>query len=600
MSPNPPIAPEPVSRLRLLRFAILTLMGLLALRLFWLQAIEYWRHAESSRRTTLRAQPVDPPRGTLYDRNGVVLVDTEPAFTVTLTPVDFDTRQIPGLARLLGVPDSLLWARYRQARAYSLYRPSRLLRDLDARQFARLQENLYRFPGIDLQVETRRRYPAGVRGAHVFGYVREISAGELARRRPVYQMGDLIGHTGLERFYEAELRGQRGQHLVLVNALGQAIGPYREGGEDVPPQSGFDLELGLDANLQALAESLMTGRQGAVVAIDPQNGEILALVSSPDFDPKALTGVVDPSLWRDLNTDPARPLFNRAIQAEQPPGSTFKPFMALLALQEGIITPQTTVRCGGGFYFGRFFRCYGGAHGPVNAQRAVQVSCNTFFYWLMTRLNLQRWHWYGRQFGFGRPTGIDLPGERGGVLPDSAYFNRLYGPGRWTMGYLISLGIGQGNLTVTPLQMAAYCAALANGGWYYTPHVVRRMRNPQTGQERLWREAPRRIPIDSTYIALIREGMRLAVEAGTGRAARVPGIAVAGKTGTAQNPHGRDHAWFIGFAPFEKPRIAVAVLVENAGFGGVHAAPIARALFERYLRTRSVRPQTVSRPLSLR
>jgi penicillin-binding protein 2 len=578
------VAPEgaPV-RLRALRFATALLLFVLTLRLFWLQGVEYWRHAEGSRRTTLRALAVDPPRGTIRDRNGVVLVDTEPAFTVLVTPSDFDPAVIPELARLLGVSDSLLQARYAQARAYSPYRPSRLLRDLSTVQLARLQENLYRFPGIDLQLESRRRYPAGVRGAHLFGYVREISAEELARLRPAYRMGDLIGHTGLERFYESELRGQRGQHFVLVNALGQTIGPYREGREDEAPRAGFDLELGLDAGLQALAESLMTGRRGAVVAIDPRNGEVLAMVSSPDFSLEALNRIVDPRLWRSLNEDPARPLFNRAIQAEQPPGSTFKPFMALVGLQEGVITPQTVVFCRGGFYFGRFFRCHGGAHGAVNVQRAVQVSCNTFFYWLMTRLNLQRWHEYGRQFGFGRPTGIDLPGERRGVLPDSAYFNRVYGRGRWTLGYLVSLGIGQGNLAVTPLQLAAYCAALANGGTYYTPHLVRRMRNPQSGEERIWYEQPRRIPVDSAYFALVREGMRLAVEAGTGGAARLPGITVAGKTGTAQNPHGKDHAWFIGFAPYEQPRIAVAVLVENAGFGGVHAAPIARELFARYL-----------------
>ncbi len=576
-------------RLRLLIGLIVAVISVLGARLVQLQILESDIYLGESQKNSVHSKLLAPPRGLMYDRKGRLLVDNEPTYTLTFTPYYFDRQKVPLIAELLGVPDSLILQKLEEARAWSPYRASRVFREVPFDAFSRIEENLYQLPGVGYEVESRRRYHL-VRAPHVFGYVKEISAEELKQKRDKgYRPGDVIGQAGLERYYERYLRGVYGRSFVLVNVHGQEVGPYLGGSEDIPPRSGYDLHLTLDADLQAFTEHLFVHKRGAAVALDPRTGEVLALVSKPDYDPALLAGMIDPKIWRALNTDPYAPLFNRATMSAQPPGSTFKPFMALVGLHERVITPRTVITCPGGFYYGgRLFRCHGGAHGPLRVRQAIKLSCNTYFFDVMMRLNFAHWSAWGHRFGFGEQVPIDLPEVRSGIIPDSSYFNRTYG--RWTRGYLVSLGIGQGDVSVTPLQLARYVAAIANGGTLVTPHLVREIRHPETG-ERLVPplDPPRDVGLNPAYLREVQEGMRLMVMENNSTV-RWGDMVLAGKTGTAQNPHGKDHSWFIAYAPYEQPGIAVAVLVENGGFGASAAAPLAGLMMEYYL-TGSISPQ---------
>mgnify|MGYP001184828359 FL=1 len=573
-------------RARIFVGVIALLLGLLVLRLAQMQLWQTELYAGESRSNAVREQRVMPARGAIYDRNGVLLVDNAPAYSLLITPRYFDPKNIPLLARLLEVPDSVVANRLAQARAWSAYRPSRVFTDLPFETFSRVVENFYRLPGVQYEIDQRRRYHTPARAAHALGYVREITRTELEQLRDDgYAMGDRIGKAGLEKFYEKALRGVPGRAFKLVNIHGQEIKPYRDGAEDVPPISGYDLHLGIDYRVQALAESLFVGKRGAAVALDPNNGEIIALVSMPDFDPEVLSGPIDPETWRYLTTSPEKPLFNRATMSGVPPGSTWKPFMALVGLQEGVITARSTIYCPGGYLLGgRLFRCHGGAHGSLDVREAIRLSCNTFFFTVMMRLDVNTLRRWANRFGFGVPAPMDIAEQNPGLIPDSAYYNRRY-PRGWTAGYTINLGIGQGDMTVTPMQLARYVAAIANGGTLYPPHLVRELVHPETGEVlKPQLPPPEHIPIKPEHFQVVREGMRRVMEAGTGRWVQIPGIPSGGKTGTAQAPGGRkDHSLFIMFAPYDAPKIAIAVLVENAGFGATVAAPIASLMAELYL-----------------
>jgi penicillin-binding protein 2 len=391
--------------------------------------------------------------------------------------------------------------------------------------------------------------------------------------------------AGLEARYEKLLRGVKGFEYVSVNSKGQIIGSFDDGKRDVSAEEGTDLLLSVDIGLQAFAESLLTNYSGAIVAMDPNNGGILALASKPDYDPSIMSGVTPADLWSELQTNPSKPLYNRATLTRYPPGSTFKMVLASAALQEGVIDENYRITCTGGFRFGnRVFKDLH-VHGSVNVVEAIQKSCNVFFYQLMLKVGFEKWTEYGRRYGFGQLTNTDTGEETTGLLPSVQYYDSHYGKGKWTQGYLISLAIGQGEVGVSPLQMVRYAAALANGGTVYRPHAVQYIHDKSTNTTQA-------IPSDSTLVGLsphvmdlIREGMQRVVHApgGTGALARIPGVISAGKTGTAENPHGRDHAWYIGFAPFDHPRIAVVVMLENSGFGGAKAAPLAGLIMERYL-----------------
>ncbi len=574
-------------RVRLFTGIIVLVLGILVLRLVQLQIVNRAEYAGASRNTTIREQRVTPARGAVYDRDGRLLVDNAPSYVIMITPRYFNPERTGLLAGLLGVADSVVTHKLETARAWSAFRPTRAFREVPFALFSRVQENQYRLPGVTFDVEHKRRYHTEARAAHALGYVREITKGELQRLRDKgYRPGDLIGKAGLERNYERLLRGRTGSAFTLVNVRGMEVKPYQNGAEDTPPLSGYDLYTGLDAEVQALAESLLVGKRGAAVAIEPATGEIIALASAPDFEPEAFSGSISPEQWRYLTQSTAKPLFNRATMSGFPPGSTWKPFMALMALQEGLITENTTIYCPGGYRMGRaFFSDYAGhAHGNISVKRAIQKSCNTFFFTMMMRTDVDTWARYAHAFGFGQEIPMDVREQQPGIIADSAYFNYHY-PRGWTAGYSINLGIGQGDMVVTPMQLARYAAALANGGTLYAPHLVRKLVHPETGEVIYpMLPAPEEIPVADQYFDIVREAMRMVMEGGSGIASQIPGIVTAGKTGTAENPHGEDHSIFIMFAPFDDPQIAVAVTVENIGTGSQVAAPIGSLMTELYLK----------------
>jgi penicillin-binding protein 2 len=358
--------------------------------------------------------------------------------------------------------------------------------------------------------------------------------------------------------------------------------------------SGYDLYLTLDSKVQALAESLFVNKRGGAVAIDPRTGGLIALVSKPDYDPRIFSKKISPETWKYLTESPDKPMFNRATQSGVMPGSTWKPFMALMALEEGLITENTVITCTGGYRLGgRLFRDHAGhAHGPITVKQAIQHSCNTFFFTLMMRTDVNTFHHWATAFGFGKSEAADLTEQSSGLIPDSAYYNRAY-PRGWTSGYSINLGIGQGDMLVTPLQLARYIASIANRGTLVTPHLVHELRHPETGETMVpERDPARTVPVHPDHFEVVKQGMRLVMEKGTGVSAQVPGISSGGKTGTAQNPHGKDHSVFVLFAPLDDPQIAIAVLVENGGFGATQAAPIASLMAEQYL-TGQIIPQRI-------
>ena len=573
-------------RVRIFIGIIVVLLGILGLRLAQLQIVDVEEYTGESRSNAVREKRVQPARGAVFDRNGILVVDNEPTYTVTLTPRTFATENVQLLARLLEVPDSLVIAKLQEARRHSSFQPSRAFREVPFDIFSRVVENLYRLPGVFYEEEFKRRYHTGATAAHALGYIREITENELRRlREKGYRQGDLIGKSGIERNYEGYLRGRLGSELMMVNVHGLEVKSYQDGVHNLDPLSGFDLHLGIDAGVQAIAESLFVNKRGAAVALDPNTGAIIAMVSKPDFNPSLFSQSVDQETWNYLNTSPEKPLYNRATMNLLPPGSTWKPFMALMSLQEGNITATQRVNCPGYHPFGGpgLFRDMQ-AHGSIAVQEAIQRSCNTFFFEMMMRTDEDTFAKYAHMFGFGEEAPTDILEQTPGLIPDSAYFNRVY-PRGWTAGYSINLGIGQGDMGVTPLQLARYVAALGNKGKLVAPHLVTKLEHPET-REVVYPTlpTPRDIPIKEEYFDIVRGGMKRVMEAGTGYYHQIPGISSAGKTGTAQASGNRkDNSVFIMFAPFDDPQIAIAVEVENAGFGATAAAPIASFMAEKYL-----------------
>ena len=594
---------------------ILLSLGLLGTRLFGLQIVGRGHHQEIARGNALRTLRVMPARGAIYDRHGVLLVHNEPSYTVTLTPRFFDESKAPLLAEHLGVDAAVVRAKLDEARRWTSYRPSRSFTNVPYEQYSHIQEDRFLLPGVDKIISQRRHYTLVARASHALGYVNEITREELgtgpikggsplcdslvqatftqraelatAPAATSYRQGDILGRTGVEQTYESCLRGIPGSALRVVNVHGLEVKSYLEGKGDRVPTSGYDIHLALDAGVQALAESLFISKRGAAVVLDTDTGGIITLLSAPDFDPTLFSGGIDPEHWQTIRSHPDKPLYNRASMNQMPPGSTWKPFMALMALDTGIIDTAGTnsvVYCGGGHPIGRgrIFKCLG-RHGSQNAMQAIQNSCNTFFFEVARRMEINTFRRYANMFGFGLHAPTDIPVQTPGLIPDSAYFKRTYV--QWGTGTVMNLGVGQGDMGVTPLQLARYIAAVGNGGYLPEPHLVSYLANPATGDT--IRVAPRsvHIPIDSSYLSIARRGLRLVMEAGSGRMAQIPGIPSGGKTGTAQAPGGmQDHSVFVMFAPYDDPRIAVAVQCENAGGGSRCAAPIASLLAERYLK----------------
>lgn len=566
--------------------AIFLLTGLIfGARLFRLQVLDptYKVYATNN---VLRNVVQYPARGLIYDRNGKLLVHNKPAYDLMITPRDVEEFDTLYLCNFLEIEKEELERKIKEAKEYSLYKPSILIKQIPPEKYAVLQERIYRFKGFHTQSRTLREY-SHPSAAHVLGYVGEVTANNI-ENDDYYSMGDYIGQSGIEKSYEEWLRGTKGIKKYLVDVHNRIQGSFLEGVQDLPAQIGKNLTTSLDIEIQLYAEKLLQNKRGSVVAIEPSTGEILALVSAPAYDPGLLVGRVRGENYAMLLSDTLKPLFNRALMAEYPPGSTFKALNVLVGLEEQTITTRT------------FFPCYGPAtvpircthnHGsPNDVVEAIRESCNPFL-WNTFRSILysaetsaegyNMWRDHVLNFGIGKKLGIDLPTENQGSLPEEEYYNRIYGNGRWNAMTVRSLAIGQGELGVTPLQLASYCAAVANRGYYYPPHVVREIEDGSLNREL---KTKIEVGISEEHFEPVIEGMQQAVEqTNTAYLSRIPDITMCGKTGTAENPHGSDHSVFMAFAPRENPQIAISVYVENGVWGTRYAAPIASLLVEKYM-----------------
>lgn len=585
------------TRRNILYILVFTAFFVYALRLFQMQVLEQKRFDEKSSGNSIKAIEQTPLRGVFYDRNYKLVVENTPAYTVRITPAEYERSANHFLETVLdldsGYIDNLLY----RNRIYSRFVPLKVKRGADFSAIAWIEENSEYLHGVDYIIEMQRNYPAGIMASHLFGYSKEITPDQLKRDSTYYNPGDLIGYNGIERSYEEHLRGTKGYNFILVDSRRREVGKFKDGVNDIPSIKGKDLVLSIDAEVQKVAEVEFKGKSGGAVAIEPATGEILAIVSAPDYDLNEFSYVTSRNFLQQLFSDSRKPQFNRATSATHPPGSTFKIFCAIAALDLGVINENSTFYCGGGFTFGRFFKCHG-SHGAINITHAIEKSCNTFFYQLIFKIGLDRLADYANRFGMGRKTGIDIFEEASGLIPKSSYYERIYGK-NWPQGILVSLGIGQGEISVTPLQLAYLAALTANKGHSFTPHVVKGYLDENK------KFFPLKFPEVKTGVKekvfdIVNHGMYLVVNgAGTARSIRLEDINIAGKTGTAQNPHGKDHALFIGFAPYENPKIAVAVLVENIGFGGTHAAPIAKKMIETYLHKDKKYPERIESDITL-
>ena len=569
-------------RRTIIYLAIVISVAVLGFRLFEMQILNSKSYELKSSDNSIKQVVISPLRGIFYDRNMEVLVRNSPAYTLRITPSNYDKNLNNLLEKVIDADSGFISSVLEKNKHFSKYLPVKIKKGIDFNVVAWIEENSDNLPSVDYIIEMHRNYPAGVSGSHMFGYIKEISANQLEVEKEYYRQGDNVGHNGIEKTYEKDLRGTKGKRFILVDSKRKNIGSYKNGADDDPSLKGRDLVLTIDADVQRVAEEEFIGKRGALVAIEPSTGEILALVSAPDYDLNQFSYLTSKDFLTKLYNDPEKPLFNRATMSVKPPGSTFKMFEAITALDLGLITTSTTFFCGGGFTYGRFFKCHG-SHGSVNVITAIEKSCNTFFYNLIYKIGLERWKQYAEMFGFNNKTNIDIGEESKGLIPDEKYYERIYGE-KWPRSIMASLGIGQGEVSVSPIQLAQYVALLANNGKTFEPHFVKGYFDEVANKLLKYKFKEKNVDIDQKHFDIVKEGMFLVVNGkGTATHIRSEDFEICGKTGTAQNPHGEDHALFVGFAPYENPQIAFAIVVENVGFGGTHAAPIAKKIVEVYL-----------------
>lgn len=565
-------------------FAIVCIIYII--RLFSLQVLNQ-TYKQFATNNILREIVQYPARGLIYDRNGKLLVINKAAFDLLVTPREVSTFDTIQLCNLLEITKEELEAKIQEAKDYSWYKPSILVKQISPENYANLQEQLYKFRGFHTQSRTLREYETTT-AAHVLGYVGEVSADEI-NSNEYYSMGDYIGKSGIEKTYEDDLRGTKGVKKYLVDVHNRIQGSFLDGKEDFPAQIGKNITSSLDLDLQLYAEELFQNKIGSVVAIEPSTGEILAMLSAPSYDPGLLVGRVRGSNFSMLLSDTLKPLFNRALLAEYPPGSTFKIMNVLIGFQEKAINLFTQFTCAGPA--SRPIRCTHNHVTPLGPIQAIKESCNPYLWNTFRAIinnsatpaeGFNRWREYVESFGMGKKLGSDLQYENKGNVPSSEYYNSIYGEGHWNALTVRSLAIGQGELGITPLQLANYCAAIANRGHYYVPHVVKEVEGEELKEDFNTRIETKILP---EHFPPVIEGMKRVVE--TTNAApliRIPEIEMCGKTGTVQNPHGEDHSAFMAFAPLDNPKIAISVYVENSGYGATYAAPIASLLVEKYLK----------------
>ena len=557
--------------------------GLLG-QLWYLQVLEGGKLQEMSERNRIRIRPVAAPRGILFDRNGLALVDNRPAFTLSLIPREIDDRDtvMARLSVLLKIPMRELEEALDRVPPDS-FRPVRVRRGLTLEEMTKVEERKLELPGVVIEVEPQRVYPTSTFAAHLLGYVREVSDDQMKQGR--FRRGDMIGQSGLERLLDEHLRGRDGGERIEVDALGRPVQVMKR----EEPDPGAQVITTVDRRIQEAAERAMVGRSGAVIVMDPRNGDVLAMTSSPAFELDRLTGNLDKDEWLKVIKDPLTPLMNRALQSQYAPGSIFKVVVEAAGLQEGTLTPMDRTYCNGEFHLGQWtFKDWKeGGHGHVDTRTALIHSCNIFFYQAGLKIGPAAIARYAEAFGLGSPSGIDLGGEKAGLVPFLDGRRRIDGR-KWQAGDTVNMSIGQGQVLVTPMQVARMMSAVANGGILWRPRLVQRVErvdgslaysssSKMTGRVDL-------SPIVWTFLRQALSGV--VNEGGTGAAARIPGVDVAGKTGTAQSVNksdaakGQDHAWFASFAPAQDPEVVVVVLVERGGKGGQVAAPIARQIYQ--------------------
>jgi penicillin-binding protein 2 len=546
----------------------------------------YYRLSENNR---IRIIPKRAPRGKILDRKDRILVNNIPTYTVSALPFEFEPKPeiVTRIESLLGITKDDIDRAVKRG-GLSPYAPIPLKRNVDFATISFMQEHLLDYPGVIYEVEPQRDYPWHSHAAHALGYTGEISVPELrALYEKGYKAGDFVGKMGIEKSYDEFLRGKSGADYVEVRVSGEIVGPV-EGKQNLPPTPGADVVTTIDLGLQAYAETLMANvPAGTFIVMDPRNGEILAMVNRPSFDLDLFTGTISDSIWQLLNNPFFHPLLNRATQGTYPPASIYKLVTGLGAVDEGFVNARTHLEpCYGSLWYGdRWFNCWiRKGHGDINFVQAISQSCDVYFYQLALRLGLDKWSELSLKSGFGAITGIDIKPEAAGFVPSREYYNERYGGRRgWGAGVLLNLCIGQGEILVTPIQLARYICAIANGGTLYRPKLVREIRPSMDRPMIVETKAVGKIPASAEAIRIVKLGMIAAVNEpySTGSGAYVPGITVAGKTGTAQNPHGDDHAWFTCFAPAENPRIVILILIEGGGSGGAWA-PLASKFISYY------------------
>lgn len=578
-------------KLATLLFILLSVV--LISRLFYLQVIQASYYKEKSENNRIKPVPLIAPRGTIFDRNGKVLVSNRPSYTVYILPYELtyeaksDTQSsnlealINKLASILDLEKSFLDKKIKSSWDRK-YDEIRLKKGIDFKTLCQLEEQNEELGGVTYREEQTRSYPPTFWSGPILGYVGEKSKEEIKDHGKKVNLREEVGRTGIEKAYDEDLKGENGAEYLEVTATGMVLGKLKE----EKPARGSDMVLTLDLDLQTEAESALVDRDNAaLVALDPTNGEVLAMVSKPGFDANIFSEFLTEDQWQNLLSDPSHPLLNRCIQGLYPPGSTLKLLTAAAALEEGLVDRNSTFSpCTGSFRFGnRVFRCWkADGHGRLNLEDAIIHSCDVYFYQLGLKLGLSNWCKYAKESSLGEKTELDLPEEQKGRTPTLAYFHRKYGYSDWVNGMVINLAIGQGEISVTPLELACFFSGLVNNGVIYKPQIKKEIKDrKETFKPEIWRK----LPFSLSTLKILKEAMIGAVNnpGGTGFFARSERFIIGGKTGTAQNPHGEDHAWFIGFAPAENPKILVCVIVENAGHGGLVAAPVAKRIIEKYL-----------------
>ncbi len=567
-------------------FVVIAIIFLM--RLFYIQVIDD-SYVSSADNQALRFVTKYPARGIVYDRNGEILVLNQAAYDLMVVPVLVGEVDTTSICSLLEIEKDAFIERMEQARNFSRYRASIFKKQMTSEEYSRVAERLYQFTGFYGQKRSLRIYPDSI-AAHVLGYIGEVNQGHLDKDT-FYRSGDFVGISGIERQYETALRGHRGREVLMVDVHNTVQGKYEDGALDVEAKAGENLILSLDLQIQKYGEQLMQNKKGSIVAIEPKTGEVLCLISSPTYDPNLLVGVKRASNYKLLSeNDSLDPLFNRALMAKYPPGSIFKIIQSLIGLQDGIISENTGITCN---------KALVGCHNHPSAQnlrQAIQMSCNPYYHQVFKRLinrgeaksyfedsalGLDRWEKQVHRFGLGERLALDLPSLKSGSVPNVEVYDRIYGERRWAFSTIYSLSIGQGELEVVPIQMANLAATIANRGYFIDPHLIKEPLSTQSAIT--WKK--HNTGIDDVHFTPIVDAMQWVVDkpGGTARRARIDSIKVCGKTGTAENPHGKDHSVFIAFAPKDDPKIAIAVYVENSGFGGTWAAPISSLIIEKYL-----------------